>query len=90
MLERWDMTIEDIVLTVAKNHISNVARETVIFGIGGELDSLELVSFLVDVETAVEEHCGKQIIIASERAMSQSRSPFASIPNLVDFIESIL
>jgi acyl carrier protein len=60
--------------------------QTTLFGKGGQLDSLGLVSFIVEVEQQVEEELGVQITLADERAMSQQKSPFLTIRTLADYV----
>ena len=60
--------------------------DAVIFGDGSPLDSLGLVALLIDIEEALYEH-GHSVTLSDARAMSQSRSPFRSVPALVAFIQ---
>ncbi len=50
------------------------------------LDSLGLVSLVVEVEQRLTDDLGLTLILADERAMSQKRSPFRSIGALADYI----
>jgi hypothetical protein len=61
-----------------------------IFGPGSPLDSLGLVNFLADLEYRLGEEFGREIVLASERAMSRSRSPFRDADALSAYIEEIL
>lgn len=63
-------------------------RGTRLFGDGGALDSLALVSFLMDLEEALERHLGRRFTLTDERALSAARSPFRSVESLIDFVES--
>jgi acyl carrier protein len=62
---------------------------TRLFGKEGLLDSLGLVTLLIDIEQAVNERTGLMIALADDRAMSQSRSPFRTIGTLADYIETL-
>ena len=62
-----------------------VAPDAVLYGAGSALDSLGLVSLLIDIEDALHDR-GIDIMLSDERAMSQRRSPFRSVPALVSFI----
>ncbi len=64
--------------------------EAPLFGSGGALDSMALVQFIVEVEAAVEDHFGHNIVLANERAMSQRRSPFLTIQSLANYIDELL
>lgn len=63
-----------------------VAENTLLFGAGAELDSLSLVSLIVDVESMVSELTGRDVSLTDDRAMSQAVSPFTSIATLTDYI----
>tara|TARA_Y100000114_G_C11763794_1_gene331758 strand:- start:11666 stop:11953 length:288 start_codon:yes stop_codon:yes gene_type:complete len=59
------------------------------FEIFSNIDSLDMVSFLVDVEVKVQEELGLTILITADRAMS-ARGPFSSVNSLVNFIITLI
>lgn len=61
-----------------------------IFGPGGMLDSLGLVSFLADLEYKLSEEFDRAVVLASEQAMSRSRSPFRDVAALAAYITELL
>lgn len=65
------------------------APETLLFGRGGSLDSLDLVMFLVEVEGRLADRFGMDQPLSDDRAMSQHRSPFRTIDSLADYILSL-
>jgi hypothetical protein len=67
------------------DHIA-CAEETRLYGTGGALDSLALVSLILDVEETVNAQSGKQLVLADERAMSQKRNPFRDVQSLADYV----
>lgn len=64
--------------------------ETHLFGADGQLDSMGLVSLIVSVEEEVESEFGVNVILASDRAMSGRRSPFATVGSLAEYLESLM
>ena len=62
----------------------------VIFGAGGVLDSLVLVNFLADLEYRVGQEFGRERVLASDKAMSRSRSPFRDVDSLAGYIMELL
>lgn len=64
--------------------------DTLLFGSGAVLDSLELVSVIVDVEVATSEASGRGISLTDDRAMTQSISPFTDVNSLTDYILLLL
>jgi hypothetical protein len=61
-----------------------------IFGSGGSLDSLGLVNLLSDLEYRLPQKFGRQVVLASERAMSRSHSPFRDVDALTEYILELL
>ena len=54
------------------------------------LNSLGLVSLIVELEQTLEEQYGVCLTLADECAMSQRRSPFRTVGSLVDYICHLL
>jgi hypothetical protein len=65
-----------------------VGPEAPIFGPGSPLDSLGLVSLLMDVEDGLAQ-LGIRLTLSDERAISRKRSPFRDVPELVAFITEL-
>lgn len=63
-----------------------VSPETILFGVNAELDSLSLVSLVVEVESAVNTKFGLDLTLADERAMSRPVLPFTSVQTLRDYV----
>ena len=61
-----------------------------IFGGGGPLDSLGLVNFLADLEYQLAGEFGRELVLASDRAMSRSQSPFRDTDALTAYILELL
>jgi acyl carrier protein len=57
---------------------------------GGALDSVNVVSLIVELEEQIDELCGVSITIADDLAMSQQRSPFRSVGSLADYIQGLV
>jgi acyl carrier protein len=64
--------------------------DTPLFGESGILDSLALVALIVLCEQSVEDNLGITISLADERALSQRRSPFATIGSMAEYVSSRL
>ena len=66
-----------------------VSADTRLYGSGGELDSMGLVAFLVDIEESFQDN-DVNISLSDERAMSQSHSPFRDVQSLTDYIATLV
>lgn len=63
-----------------------LGEDTHLIGRNRVLDSMGLVTLIVDVEQRLEEEYDVVIVVADERAMSQKHSPFRSVGSLADYI----
>ena len=89
--------IEEVILSALRNF--NLARrpemqlqvsaDAALFGSDSALDSLGLVSLLIDIEDALNDR-GLEMTLSDARAMSQTRSPFRTVPALVAYIQETL
>jgi len=66
------------------------SMDTLLSGSNAALDSLGLVNLIVAVEQAVEKEFGVSLVLADERAMNQSQSPFSSITTAVDYVYEMI
>jgi D-alanine--poly(phosphoribitol) ligase subunit 2 len=68
----------------------NKREDLRLFGGEGLLDSLGLVSLIVQIEEEIEDRYNLSVVLADEKAMSRRTSPFAKVSFLVDYIFEIL
>jgi acyl carrier protein len=67
-----------------------IGPSTPLFGPDAQLDSLSLVSVIVDVETALTIKWRAPISLTDDRAMSREVSPFDDVGTLTDYILELL
>ena len=58
--------------------------------LGGQMDSLDFVQFLVTLELEINKRTGKDIIIQSKVAFSRQNSPFKTFGTLADFVLELI
>ena len=85
-----DLIIRSLIETDPETFDNSLNDETSIFGTKGNLDSLGLVSFLVNLEQNIEDKYGIPITIADEKAMSLKNSPFRTINTLSEYLNGII
>lgn len=91
-------TVLDIVLEALRNlnnerdeeHKISVGIDTPLFGTKAALDSLGLVSVIVDVETAISDKAGRYVSLTADDTMAQEVSPFADVRSLTNYIMKLL
>jgi acyl carrier protein len=64
----------------------DVSPTTALFGVEAEIDSLSLVSLIVDVETALNVDHDLPVSLTDDRAMTREVSPFSDVQALKDYI----
>ena len=85
-----DLIIRSLIETDPETFDNSLNDDTPIFGTKGNLDSLGLVSFLVNLEQNIEDKYGIPITIADEKAMSLKNSPFRTINTLSEYLNRII
>jgi acyl carrier protein len=84
--------VDLIVETVAGYRVTmlgageSIGPETRLFGPSGVLDSLGLVSVLVELEQKLADLAGTSVTLMDDRAMSQTSSPFRTVDSLADYL----
>jgi acyl carrier protein len=77
-----------------QNGISNadgdLSEDTRLIGRHAALDSLGLVTLIVDLEQKIEETFDVALTLANERAMSQKNSPFLTVGSLATYICALI
>ncbi|WP_151194058.1 hypothetical protein [Cysteiniphilum sp. JM-1] len=91
--------IEDIIIEALKEikdeldvdvFDQEITENTTLYGRNGALDSLTLVSLVADIEDRVSEEFAVDLVLAGDKAMSRTTSPFRTIGSLTDYIEELL
>ena len=90
--------IINLLLSTLEVHFNDIGesvdlseRENIkLFGGDGLLDSIGLVSFIVEVEERLEDEFNVSVILADEKAMSRRTSPFVRISYLADYILEVV
>lgn len=78
-------TLRDVVSRKGQQPRQPLGVTTPLIGSQAPLDSLGLVTLVVEVEQRLEEHTDLPITLADERAVSQKQSPFRTVASLADY-----
>jgi acyl carrier protein len=90
--------IEEIVFSQTKEFFDNsdyqltmlIDKNMRLIGDSSPLDSIGLVSLIVEVEESINEYFDTELVLASEKAMSAKTSPFINLGTLIRYIEDEL
>ena len=90
ILEIVTRNIKTLVDTLPQNQKFEVSESTVLFGENSKIDSLSLVSVIVDLESSFSMEYGYDISLTDDRAMTRKISPFASVRSMVDYLDELI
>jgi acyl carrier protein len=82
--------VKNLVDTYPENQRFNVDENTILFGLKSEIDSLSLVSVIVDLETEFYDSFNIEISLTDDRAMTREVSPYDNISVLADYIVELV
>ena len=68
----------------------NKSPDAVLYGKTGKLESIDVVTLIMEVEDQIKAEFGKSITIADDRAMSLENSPFLTVGSLTDYVAELL
>lgn len=91
-------TAKEIVITSLKEVFTQsgqpepaaLSDDTVLVGSEAVLDSLGVVSLIVEIEQRVEGQHGVSVTLANDKAMSQRNSPFRTVGVLSDHVVAMV
>ena len=89
--------VENLIMSILKEFIEEndiefigeLNTETRLIGGSGFLDSMDLVSFIVELEEGISDKFSLDIELANDSAMSSRSSPFVNVSTLSDYILKI-
>lgn len=89
--------VENLIMSILKEFIEEndiefigeLNTETRLIGSSGFLDSMDLVSFIVELEEGISDKFSLDIELANDSAMSSRTSPFVNVSILSDYILKI-
>lgn len=76
--------------TLPEDQKFSVNENTVLFGNNSKIDSLSLVSVIVDLEGVFSSEYDFDISLTDDRAMTREISPFDNVSSLVDYIHEVV
>ena len=90
ILEIVISNVNSLVDTLPSDQKFIVDQNTILFGNGSNIDSLSLVSIVVDLESLFSDDYDLEISLTDDKAMMRKKSPFDSIISLVDYIDELV
>jgi acyl carrier protein len=82
--------IRSLVDTLPQDEKFEVQEHTGLFGKNASIDSLSLVSVIVDLEAYFADEYNLSISLTDDRAMTREVSPFNTVSSLADYLHEII
>ena len=83
-------SLEEVLVQSGLPPLQSVTGETVLVGKDAVLDSLGVVSLIVEVEQRVEAGHSVSVTLANDKAMSARNSPFRTVDVLTDHLLAMI
>ena len=90
IIETIYKAIEEVNIGMDEKLCTNSGPNLTLYGEGSPLDSLGLVSLIVNIESNIEDAFNTTISLANEKAVSQKNSPFKTVGSLATYINTLL
>lgn len=84
-LSAISQAVAELNLSLLPEKQISVDPDAILFGEGGQLDSLGLVNLVMAAEQHIGDLSGDDIVLASEAAMSRKRSPYRTLRRLAEY-----
>lgn len=78
--------LHDLLEANTEGELPTLDETTRLIGRSAVLDSMGLVTLIVEVEQRLEADYDLVVVLADDRAMSQTRSPFLSVGALAEYV----
>jgi len=83
-------TLHDLGEDLDIKELKEAGEQTRLFGAKSALDSMNLVSFIADVEERIADELKVEIILANQKAVSRTHSPFRKVSSCIDYIMELI
>jgi acyl carrier protein len=94
MQERILRIIYEVIDGINESHLQSKKiphqSDAKLYGDGAVLDSLALITLIVEVEERVQTVFSTSITLADDRALTRTISPFSTVKNLADYVEILI
>ena len=64
--------------------------DAVLYGKSGVLESLDFVTFIMEIEEQIQQEFGVDLMITDENLLSKEKSPFSTLGTLTDYLAEAL
>lgn len=62
------------------------SSDATLYGKSGKLESLDFVTFIMEVETKIQDEFGIDFVLTDENLLSKEKSPFLTVGTLIEYL----
>lgn len=66
------------------------SADAILYGASGVLESLDFVTFIMEIEEQIQEEFGVDLMITDENLLSKEKSPFSTLGTLTEYLSKVL
>ena len=88
--EKVLVCLTNLLNTFSGSKTMEINEKTSLVGQAAVVDSLGLVTLILDLEQSIQEDWGVSIALADEKAMSRRNSPFLTVESLTQYVWEVL
>lgn len=82
--------VDELNKQLPKGNQLEKSPDEVLYGKTGKLESLDFVTFIMEVEEKIRDEFGSDVMITDENLLSKERSPFSTLGTLTDYLAEVL
>ncbi|MEO7540266.1 MAG: hypothetical protein ABIV21_09570 [Pyrinomonadaceae bacterium] len=82
--------IDELNLQLPKGVMIDKDLDAPLYGKTGKLESLDFVTFIMEVETKVQNEFGVDFMLTDENLLSKEKSPFLTVGSLIEHLQDSL
>ena len=82
--------IDETNLQLPKGVVIGKSADAPLYGHSGQLESLDFVSFVMEVETKIHEEFDIDFVLTDENLLEKDKSPFVTVGSLIDHLSQVV
>ena len=66
------------------------APDAQLYSTEGKLESLAFLTFIMEVESRIQDEFGIELLLTDDNLLSKQKSPFATLGTLIEYLEQLV
>lgn len=82
--------VDELNKQLPKGAVIEKSTDAILYGKLGKLESLDFVTFIMEVESKIKDEFGIDLVMTDENLLSKQHSPFSTLGTLTDYLDDLL